>query len=116
MFKSVKTTVVAVAAALLSSFAFAATDVNKADQAQLESVKGIGPAMSNRVLEARKTAQFKDWNDLIDRVQGIGPAKAGKLSAEGLTVNGAVYAAGAAPADKSKPAAHGKADKKAEKK
>lgn len=116
MFKSVKTTVVAVAAALLSSFAFAATDVNKADQAQLESVKGIGPSMSNRLLEARKTAPFKDWNDLIDRVQGIGPAKAGKLSAEGLTVNGAVYAAGAAPAEKAKPAADKKAEPKADKK
>lgn len=45
-------------------------------------------------------------------MQGIGPAKAGKLSAEGLTVNGAVYTAGAAPADKSKPAADKKADKK----
>lgn len=116
MFKKLKTTAVAVAAALLSTMAFAATDVNKADQAQLESVKGIGPAMSSRVLEARKTAPFKDWNDLIDRVQGIGPAKAGKLSAEGLTVNGAMYAAGTVPADKAKPATHEKGEKKAEKK
>lgn len=61
---------------------------------------------------ANRVASIKDWNDLIDRVQGIGPAKAGKLSAEGLTVNGAVYTAGAAPADKSKPAADKKADKK----
>lgn len=63
MFSSVKTTFVAVAAALLSSFAFAATDVNKADQAQLESVKGIGPSMSGRLLEARKTAPFKDGTE-----------------------------------------------------
>ena len=41
---------------------------------------------------ANRVASIKDWNDLIDRVQGIGPAKAGKLSAEGLTVNGAVFA------------------------
>ncbi|MDB6002789.1 MAG: hypothetical protein JWP52_4488, partial [Rhizobacter sp.] len=30
--------------ALAASVAFAAVDVNKADQAQLETVKGIGPA------------------------------------------------------------------------
>ncbi|MCR5863981.1 MAG: ComEA family DNA-binding protein [Aquincola tertiaricarbonis] len=92
MFAPLKSLAAALAAAVMCVSAWAAVDVNKADQAQLETVKGIGPAMSSRVLEARKTAPFKDWNDLIDRVQGIGPAKAGKLSAEGLTVNGAVFA------------------------
>lgn len=92
MFAPLKSLAAALVAAVLCVSAWAAVDVNKADQAQLETVKGIGPAMSSRVLEARKSAPFKDWNDLIDRVQGIGPAKAGKLSAEGLTVNGAVFA------------------------
>lgn len=92
MFAPLKSLAAALASAVMCVSAWAAVDVNKADQAQLETVKGIGPAMSSRVLEARKTAPFKDWNDLIDRVQGIGPAKAGKLSAEGLTVNGAVFA------------------------
>ena len=76
---------------LLSAAAFAAVDVNKANQAELEAVKGIGPSMSGRIIEARKTGSFKDWSDLQTRVKGVGAAKSAKLSAEGLTVNGAEF-------------------------
>ena len=47
--------------------------------------------MSGRILEARKTGSFKDWSDLQTRVKGVGAAKSVKLSAEGLTVNGAEF-------------------------
>ena len=50
----------ATALALLSAAAFAAVDVNKASQAELESIKGIGPSMSGKILDARKTGAFKD--------------------------------------------------------
>lgn len=80
-----------IVAALATSFAFAAVDVNKADQAALESVKGIGPSLSGKILEARKTGSFKDWPDLMDRVKGVGAGNAAKFSAEGLTVGGATY-------------------------
>ena len=82
-------------ATLLAGFtvaAFAAVDVNKADQAALESVKGIGTSLSTRILEARKQGNFKDWPDLVSRVRGIGGHNAAKFSAEGLTVNDAPYA------------------------
>ncbi|HEY4069034.1 MAG TPA: helix-hairpin-helix domain-containing protein [Burkholderiaceae bacterium] len=84
--------------ALLSAAAFAAVDVNKASQAELESVKGIGPSMSAKIMEARKTGAFKDWTDLQSRVKGVHEARSAKLSAQGLTVNGATFTAGAAPA------------------
>lgn len=77
--------------ALLSAAAFAAVDANKANQAELESIKGIGPAFSTRIIDARKTASFKDWSDLAQRVKGVGQRSATKLSAQGLTVDGAAF-------------------------
>ena len=84
-------TIVACLLALVSAAAFAAVDVNKANQAELEAVKGIGPSMSTRIIDARKASGFKDWSDLQTRVKGVGAAKSAKLSAEGLTVNGAQF-------------------------
>ncbi len=85
--------VLAAALALLSAAAFAAVDVNKASQAELEAIKGIGPSMSSRILDARKTGAFKDWADMQSRVKGVRNGNASKFSADGLTVNGASYAA-----------------------
>ena len=90
--------------ALFATAAFAAVDANKADQAALETVKGIGPAISGKIVEERKKSPFKDWADLIERVGGVGDANAAKFSAAGLTVNGASYKA-AAKAEPAKPAA-----------
>ena len=86
----------AVSLALLSAFAFAATDVNKASQAELEAIKGIGPSLSTKILDARKTGAFKDWSDLQSRVKGVRAGNSAKFSADGLTVNGAAYTATAA--------------------
>jgi len=101
---------------------FAAVDVNKATAAELDSIKGIGPAISAKILnEKKKGGNFKDWNDLVTRVNGVGEANAAKFSAEGLTVGGAsfkgVAAAPAKDAKDAKPAAttEKKADAKAKK-
>ena len=72
----------------MTSFAFAQVDVNKADQAALDAVKGIGPAKSKAILEERKKGEFKDWADFEQRVKGIGDKNAAKLSEAGLQVNG----------------------------
>lgn len=82
--------------ALASGFAFAATEINQAGQAELESVKGIGPNLAGRILDARKTGPFADWADLRTRVKGVGESKAKKFSEQGLTVNGKGYAVVAA--------------------
>lgn len=70
-------------------FAFAQVDVNKADQAALDGVKGIGPAISKTIIDERKKGgDFKDWSDFEKRVKGIGDKNSSKLSQAGLTVNG----------------------------
>jgi competence protein ComEA len=69
--------------------AFAQVEVNKADQAALDGVKGIGPKMSRTILAERKNSgDFKDWADFERRVKGVGAKSADKLSQAGLTVNG----------------------------
>ena len=73
---------------LSTGLAFAQADVNKADQAALDGIKGIGPAMSKRILDERKKGEFKDWSDFETRVKGVGEKSAVKLSDAGLTVNG----------------------------
>jgi competence protein ComEA len=89
--------------AALSFSAFAAVDANQASQADLETVKGIGPGLSTKILAARKTATFKDWADMVERVPGVGPGNAARFSTAGLTVAGASFqpTAAMAPADKS---------------
>ena len=79
--------------AFASAAAFAVVDVNKANQAELEGIKGIGPSMSAKILDARKTGAFKDWTDLQSRVKGVGSGNSAKFSADGLTVNGAAFSA-----------------------
>ncbi|WP_413457610.1 ComEA family DNA-binding protein [Herbaspirillum huttiense] len=98
-----------------TALAWAEVDVNKADQAALDGVRGIGPSMSKRILEERqKGGAFKDWADLEKRVKGIKDKAAVKLSANGLTVNGQAKAGAAAPAAKDgKPAKAPRAENKA---
>ena len=70
-------------------FAFAQVDVNKADAAALDSVKGVGPKMSKVIIDERtKGGDFKDWADFEKRVKGVGPKNAKKLSMAGLQVGG----------------------------
>jgi competence protein ComEA len=88
--------------------AHAATDVNKASRAELEAIPGVGPALSGKILEARRSGEFRNWDDLVERVSGIGPGSAARLSKAGLTVGGAAYSGG------DKPAAQGSRAPKAE--
>ena len=97
--------------ALFAAAAFAAVDANKATQAELEAVKGIGPAISAKIIEERNKGAFKDWQDMVVRVKGVGEGNAAKFSTEGLTVNGAAFAG--APAKAAAPAAGKKEEKKA---
>ncbi len=91
--------ILAIAVMLYAAVCFAAVDANKATAAELDGIKGIGPSISSKILDERKKGNFKDWNDFISRVKGLGEANAAKFSAEGLTVNGAAFkAAAAAPA------------------
>lgn len=94
-------------ATMYAAMAFAAVEVNTATSAELDSIKGIGPVKSALIMSERKKAPFKDWNDFVTRVKGVGTDSAATFSADGLTVNGTSYKASAK--------ADAKADKKADK-
>jgi len=100
---------VAALAVLFATAAFAAVDVNKATQAELEAVKGIGPTISAAMVDERKKSQFKDWTDLVTRVKGVGDRSAANFSAAALTVNGKAYPG--APVAAAKPASASTSDK-----
>lgn len=81
-------TIIALAMSISASWAIAAVDLNRASVAELDSIKGVGPATSARILEARKQGAFKNWADFIERVQGVGEGNAAKFSKSGVTING----------------------------
>jgi competence protein ComEA len=93
------------------AMACAAVDANKANQAELEAVKGIGPNLATRILDGRKASPYVDWVDFAGRVKGVGPGNAARFSAEGLTVAGTPYTA--PPAAAATPRTAVKADAKA---
>jgi len=122
MWKKILAALVMVFAAAV---AMAAVDVNKASEAELDSLKGIGPATSKIILSERKKGDFKSWDDFIKRVKGVGEKKAEKFSEEGMTVNGEKFKPastaknGAMKSDKTtakEEKKEAKADAKAEKK
>jgi len=77
------------ALALSIGAAFAAVDVNTADQTSLESVKGLGPVKSKAIIDERtKNGPFKDADDLASRVKGLGTKSVTNLEQAGLTVGG----------------------------
>ena len=90
----------AIVAMLYAAASFAAVDVNKATAAELDAVKGIGPSISTKIIDERKKGSFKDWQDFIDRVKGVGEHNAVKFSAEGVTVNGSTFKGAAATPSK----------------
>jgi competence protein ComEA len=78
---------------LTSPTALANLEINRATQAELERLTGVGPQLSTRILAARANRSFTDWDDLRGRVSGLGPQQSVRLSREGLTVAGASFAA-----------------------
>lgn len=71
---------------LLSLFcavsAWAAVDLNKANQAELESVKGVGPKKAKAILDYRdKNGPFKSVDDLA-KVKGFGKSSVDKVRKE----------------------------------
>ncbi len=108
----IKKLMIAVAAMIATmGFAFAQVDVNKADKAALDKVKGIGPAMSKTILDERAKGEFKDWADFQKRVKGVADKKAAALSEAGLQVHGKSREAASAASAASKASAASAASK-----
>ncbi|MEO6959080.1 MAG: DUF655 domain-containing protein [Burkholderiaceae bacterium] len=80
-----------------------ALDVNTATQVELRAVRGIGPKTAQIIIEERsRGGRYESFEDLSDRVKGIGPKKAASLQAAGLTLggHGTVEPAGRQESDK----------------
>ncbi|MPS79118.1 MAG: DUF655 domain-containing protein [Achromobacter sp.] len=93
-----------------------AVDVNQASAQQLETIRGIGPRTAEIIINERERGgRFDSFEDLADRVRGIGEKKAQALKAAGLQVGegdapaatgqGAAGAATTAKPAKGKPGA-----------
>jgi len=108
MFKKI----LAFAAAMYVAVSFAAVDVNKASEAELDGIKHIGPATSKQIIAERKKGEFKSWEDFMARIKGVKEKRAAEFSAAGLTVGGAAYT-GAPAAKKNAKAEEKKAEAKA---
>ena len=80
--------------ALFLTAACAAVDVNRASEAELDGIRGIGPPTSRLIIAEREKSEFKDWDDFMARVKGAGPKNAARFSADGLTVAGLPYMPG----------------------
>ena len=75
-----------------------AVDVNSATQAQLQGVRGLGPKTAQFIIEERsRGGRYSSFEDLSDRVKGVGPKKAAALQASGLTIGSADGIKTAAP-------------------
>ena len=83
--------VIGTLASLVAAVCLGTTEINQATEAELDSVKGLGPASTARILQAREQAPFKDWSDFLRRVKGFKTHAAARLSEAGLTVNGAAF-------------------------
>jgi len=57
----------------------ATVELNSATVAELDSIKGIGPATSRAILAERSRAPFTDWADFMRRVKGVREAHRGPL-------------------------------------
>ncbi len=91
------------------NMALAAVNVNTATQAELETLKGVGPAKAKAIIEDRsKNGPFKSVDDL-DRVKGFGKKSVDKLRND-LTISsaGVVAPTVKAPASKTKHVPRGK--------
>ena len=68
-----------------------ALDLNQANEAELDGLKGMGPTLSRKVLAARQHQPFASWADFLRRVSGVGTAKAKLFSEQGLTIEGQAF-------------------------
>ncbi|MFP3505807.1 ComEA family DNA-binding protein [Burkholderia sp. SIMBA_062] len=86
--------------------AWAAVDVNTANEDALVGIKGIGPARAKAILDERGAhGPFRNAEDLASRVKGMGGHTVERLQQEGLTIGAAGSVAMAPAPAAGKPAA-----------
>ena len=100
MFKTVATALLSFA---LMGMAWAQVDLNQASEIELDSLHGVGPALTRDLMRERQKTAFHNWADVMRRVKGMGPAKAAHLSAQGVRVQGLAFERPEAPASPKVP-------------
>ncbi|MDW8337118.1 MAG: helix-hairpin-helix domain-containing protein [Tepidimonas sp.] len=83
-------------------------ELNCAQLDELQRLRGVGPALAARIVQARTQRPFADWDDFERRVAGVGPRTAEALSLQGLRIGGRSYgmhraAGGGSPASPEGP-------------
>lgn len=97
---------------LTCGLAFAAVDINSADEAALDAIKGVGPAKAKAIVDERKkNGPFKSLDDVAARVKGIGEKTVAGWKKDGsVSVGGGGVATTRADAKKDAPKADAKKD------
>jgi competence protein ComEA len=68
--------------------ALAAVDANTASADALQTVRGVGPRIAQRIVEERRRGPYSSLDDLQARVRGVGEASVRRMAAAGLAVGG----------------------------
>ena len=92
--------------------AFAAVDINSADEKGLDAIKGVGPAKAKLIVDERKkNGPYKSLDDVAARVKGIGEKTVAGWKKDGsVTISGGSTAPAKAEAKKDTPKAEMKKD------
>ena len=61
-------------------------DLNQATRAEIESARGVGVEMADRILEARAHRAFEDWADFRRRVKRVNARTLAGLHEAGFTL------------------------------
>ncbi|MCF2133137.1 MULTISPECIES: helix-hairpin-helix domain-containing protein [Burkholderiaceae] len=73
--------------------------INAADDAMLQTIRGIGPSTAQAIIEARDAqGPFSSANDLVRRVKRVGAKSVAKWQAQGLVFDAASPEQHCAPA------------------
>jgi competence protein ComEA len=61
--------------------------INTASREFLLACPGIGPVLADSILEERASGRFRSWDDLHERVSGIGPGKIEVMKKAGVDLD-----------------------------